>query len=256
MQRLVTLDTWGTVLTVDVDDSSAPLTPEARAEAAEFTTVFCQWVDDVFSPFREDSLVSRIRRGELHFTDLDDSDPDHATLAMIAARCFEGRIMTKGAFNPWAPDGGFDPSGVVKGWAAQELCAYLVDDGLENVCVNAGGDIAVHGTVDGHPWTVGVIDPSTPGRIVHHFSRDDGAVATSSPGERGDHIRDPFTRDVARGARSVSVAGPDAATAEILAIAVLVAGDSSTDWMAQFPGYEVFAVEPLPVESAWTIHMA
>jgi hypothetical protein len=55
------------------------------------------------------------------------------------------RDLSGGWFDPWAVPGGFDPSGYVKGWAAQNALAAFRSNGICGVLVNAAGDIASSG---------------------------------------------------------------------------------------------------------------
>ena len=43
----------------------------------------------------------------------------HADLHEVIGLCRKALIGSRGAYDPWAAPGGFDPSGLVKGWAAQ-----------------------------------------------------------------------------------------------------------------------------------------
>src|SRR5438477_45186 len=75
--------------------------------------------DGVFSPYRDDSDLSRWERGELALADAD------AALAEVVALCEEARARTGGWFDPRGlpdprtGDPRYDPSGLVKGWAVQ-----------------------------------------------------------------------------------------------------------------------------------------
>ena len=69
--------------------------------------------DDVFSTYRADSDLMRIRRGELDETE---ADPWYAD---VRALCEEAATVTNGLFTTdlVGPDGsrGYDPTGLVKG---------------------------------------------------------------------------------------------------------------------------------------------
>ena len=106
-------------------------------------------VDRTFSPFRPLSEVTLYRDG------LDRSGPPQRRIRGGPAllRCSCGRL-TRGAFDPWAVPGGYDPSGYVKGWAAGRASALLRDAGFADHLVNAGGDICAAG--DELPGSVGL----------------------------------------------------------------------------------------------------
>ncbi|HJY59785.1 MAG TPA: FAD:protein FMN transferase, partial [Streptosporangiaceae bacterium] len=73
--------------------------------------------DATFSTWRPDSSVSGLRRGEIT------SAQAPAEVAEVLERCAVARDLSGGWFDPWAMPGGFDPSGFVKGWAAQNALA-------------------------------------------------------------------------------------------------------------------------------------
>lgn len=87
------------------------------------------------------------------------------------------------AFDPWAVAGGFDPSGYVKGWAADRAAAILLVAGCENVHVNAAGDLTLHGGVVEKgvvgPWKIGVVNPDNRQEILRIYEISDVVIATS-----------------------------------------------------------------------------
>lgn len=68
---------------------------------------------------------------------------------------------------------------------------------------------------------------------------EDGAVATSGTYERGAHLWGERHPDALL---SVSVVGPDLATADALATALWAAGEGWPRWLAAFAGYEVLVI--------------
>lgn len=261
------VEVWGTVVTIDLRDVDSTWPAEdAIAAALGEATAHLHRIDRVFSTCRPDSLVSRYRSGELSRAELESSaeDDDVALLLTVIEACERGRELTEGAFDPWAVDGGFDPSGDVKGWAAQTVADRLVTHGLRHVCVNAAGDLTVRGLADvGTAWRVGVPHPEDRLTLVHSFDLTDGAAATSGFSERGEHIVVPSSgpsipptssrtsasssigepRWTGHGARQTTVWGPDAGWCEILSTGLMVAGRCGLDWFAQLPGYRAFCVD-------------
>ena len=104
------IEIWGTVISIQTPASHSQLFNQA-CDAAE---IYFIDIDKKFSTFKSDSEVSRIRRGELR---IEDASPE---MKLVWNKCLELRDLTQRAFDPWAVEGGFDPSGFVKGWAAQE----------------------------------------------------------------------------------------------------------------------------------------
>ncbi|HEY9339067.1 MAG TPA: FAD:protein FMN transferase [Kribbella sp.] len=206
-----------------------------RAEAA-VREVFAELVevDRVFSPYREDSAVSLLARGEVSWDSVD------AVVREVAERCAAAREATGGLFDAQVPGGAWDPSGLVKGWAVERAGERLREAGDVDWCLNAGGDVLVV-CPSGEPFTVGIQDPRDPGQVIAGVPRTGGAVATSGTAARGAHLYDPRTGRPA-GARwlSVSVTGPSLECADVLATAAFVAGD---DWPTVLaPGYEGLGV--------------
>jgi len=162
--------------------------------------------------------------------------------------CLQAKHLTDGAFDPWAVDGGFDPSGLVKGWAADKCADMLVAAGAQHVQVNAAGDLSLRGGFfDGgvKPWRIGVVNPDNRAEVVETFEISDGAIATSGTYERGAHINDPYTGMIAIGAKSATVVGPLGWLCDGLATALLVAGEDGAKYFAQpeLEGYQVFVID-------------
>jgi thiamine biosynthesis lipoprotein len=100
----------------------------------------------LFSTYLADSEVNRIRRGEL-----DPALADPLVRQVITA-CRQAGDLTQGAFTDRLPDQDgvlrFDPTGLVKGWAADRAASRLADLPGASFCLNAGGDVVV-GTAPG-----------------------------------------------------------------------------------------------------------
>lgn len=181
-------------------------------------------VDDVFSTWRGDGEVMRLRRGEL------DPDQAHPWVAEVRALTDEAERMTGGVFTSdlVGPDGsrGWDPTGLVKGWAVAGAADYLREVDEVAFSVNAGGDIVCgrgRGMSGQHtPWRVGIQDPTDPMRVVAVVEVLDGAVATSGSAARGAHVIDPRTGTAVTRSGSVTVTGPDLTWADVWATACYV----------------------------------
>jgi thiamine biosynthesis lipoprotein len=161
--------------------------------------------------------------------------------------CLQAKHLTDGAFDPWAVKGGFDPSGLVKGWAADKCADMLVACGAQHVQVNAAGDLALRGGYfDGvvKPWRIGVVNPSNNLEVVKVYEISEGAIATSGTYERGAHIHDPQTGMIAIGAKSATVVGLQGWLCDAMATAVVVGGADSAKWFGQpeLKEYKVFGV--------------
>lgn len=201
-------------------------------DAIDAAFAWLRWVDARFSPYRADSDVCRLDHGA--------SGGIHPLVHEVLARCAALRTRTGGAFDVHA-GGSLDPSGYVKGWAAERAAAILAAAGAADFCVDAGGDLALRGG----PWRVGVAHPSERRRVAAVLCVGDGAVATSGTSERGDHVLDPRTGRPARGLLSVTVTGPDLGTADAYATAAFALGPDGPAWTATLPdGYEAMSILP------------
>jgi thiamine biosynthesis lipoprotein len=196
-------------------------------------------VDTAFSPFRQRSLVSAVRRGELS------PETYPPPLTDIVTRCAAMRAATDGWFDAWAAPGGFDPSGLVKGWAIDRAAVLLRAAGIDDYAITAGGDWLVRGTGPrGGAWRVGVADPDNPLRILATIELTDGAVATSGYGSR---VIDPHTGEQARSRGPATVTGPALCDADAYATALYAAGEPGLGWFPTADGYQAVVLAGEPV---------
>ena len=211
------IETWGTIIFIDA--SSSTINESAIQTSIDRVRDFLYEVDVVFSTHKDQSQVSRLRRGEIKIVDC---TPD---LQEVWQLCHEAKLLSDGYFDPWCVEGGFDPSGYVKGWASDRAISMMKADGVEHIQINSAGDLSLAGGHEpGKPWSIGIRHPEDAQTIVKVFDITDGAIATSGTYERGSHIKDPHTGLIALGARSATVYGPNGGVADALATALIVAG--------------------------------
>jgi thiamine biosynthesis lipoprotein len=195
-------------------------------------------VDARFSTYRDDSEISRLNRGELAESDA------HENVREVLARCSELREETRGYFDVRAASPAVaDPSGLVKGWSVDRVAQLLSRLGARNFAVNAGGDVIVrgHGLPD-DCWRVGVQHPTMDDKLAAVVLASDLAIATSGAYARGDHVVDPHTRRPATGVLSVTITGPELATADAYATAAFAMGTRGPAWTARLRGYEAMTI--------------
>ncbi|MFJ9815564.1 FAD:protein FMN transferase [Streptomyces sp. NPDC101151] len=217
----------GFPVSLRVDDEGIP------EEAADAVFAWLREADARFSPFKPDSEVSRHDRGELGHGELSDD------LAEVLDLCEHYRLATGGAFDARLSGRGLDPCAVVKGWSVQRAAELLRAAGATRFVLNAGGDVVV----SGGPWRVGVRHPQHAGSLCAVLELTDGAVATSAPYERGDHIIDGRTGRPATGLLSMTVVAPSLTEADSVATAAFAMGAEGIEWAAAQGGCEVFAVD-------------
>lgn len=210
---------WGTVVSIESENLNLSYQPQIE---------FLHTIDQIFSTYIQSSQVSKLRTNQIQIQECDPMLVQIWQLSLIA------RELTDGAFDPWAVTGGFDPSGYVKGWAADQICNQLQSAGVKHIQVNAGGDISLRGGSSNQKlWQIGVAHPQLPDEISKVFQITDGAIATSGTAERGNHIIDPQSKTIAVGARSATVVGPDGGLADALATALIVTGRDGAKWFTK-----------------------
>lgn len=234
----------GTVFSIAAPETAGR---DVFARAWQEAQALLRRIEEVYSPFLPDSPVSRVRDGRLRLEDLDAQPDLHPAEANgfreVLGLCAQLRRESGGGFDAWAVGDppGFDPSGAVKGWAAERASALLAARGLPAHMLNAGGDIRLRGAGgdgggpdggDGTAWNVGVEDPHRPDQTLVTLSVTDGAVATSGTRQRGAHVWDPLARRPARGLAQVTIVGPDLALADGYATAALALGTRARPFLA------------------------
>ncbi|MFI1565910.1 FAD:protein FMN transferase [Streptomyces sp. NPDC020490] len=228
----------GTVFSFDVRGGE----PDAVRAALQEAVAGLHRVDEVFSAYREDSQLSRLARGELT---VEDCDPDVAEVLGLGA---EAERVSDGWFS-MRYEGRLDPTGIVKGWAAERAARRLAAvPGVSGVSMNGGGDVQLLGTPDSQrPWRVGVSDPLRPGglaAVISAAGTQELAVATSGTAERGAHIVDPRTgRSAVTDLVAVTVVAPCLTWADCWATAAFAMGSrEGLRWLESLPDVEALLI--------------
>ncbi|RBY75441.1 FAD:protein FMN transferase [Blastococcus sp. TF02-09] len=211
-----------------------------RAAWAE-TMAVLRAVDDVFSTYRPDSVVRRLDRGEITLADCPPEVQEVLALGAAAERDSGGAFSV---YRP-GPDGRvvLDPSGVVKGWAAERAAEPLRALDGTDFCLSAGGDLLCRTLgPDTPPWRIGIEDPHDPRRVIAVVPLGTGAVATSGTAHRGAHLVDARTGRPPEGVASVTVVADSLTDADIDATAAYAQGCEAADWLAGRPGRTGFVV--------------
>ncbi|MFI9153292.1 FAD:protein FMN transferase [Streptomyces sp. NPDC053367] len=227
----------GTVFSFDVRGGE----PGAVRSALDTAVAELHRLDTVFSTYREDSQLSRLARGEVG---LADCDPVVAEVLELAE---EAERLSGGWFSPRYA-GRLDPTGIVKGWAAERAARLVWDAGATGVSVNGGGDVQVLGAAGpDRPWRVGVADPLRPGglaAVVSSAGAPELAVATSGTAERGRHIVDPRTGGpAATDLLAVTVVAPSLTWADCWATAAFAMGSrQARAWLETLPDVETVLI--------------
>ena len=238
----------GTVVVLDV---RAPQRPAALDAAVEAAADRLTAVDEMFSPWIHDSWVSRLLRGVVPLEDCPAEVRHVVSLAELLAD------RTDGWFTPrWRGTAGPDPTGLVKGWAAQQASDVLLAHGLDHHVVNAAGDLVVSGSPtgawDGTPWRIGVSEPVPGGGLAGVVERTPGphrwALATSGTAELGRHVVDPRTGRFPDSVAAATVLTDErvhaeaGAVADACATALVAAGDHAPELLALLTRADAFVL--------------
>ena len=228
------IEVMGTVVTVDlfncVDANGASVAVDTARE-------LLHEVDRVFSTYKESSPLSRLRRGEIS---LGETPPQ---VADVLDLCQRAKSLSAGWFDPWAIPGGVDPTGYVKGWAAQGALDLFRGLPLSGAIVNAAGDIASFGgPTNDSVFRTGIVRPDDPQRLAAVIELRH-CLATSGEAQRGAHLYNPFTRDFTSAVASASVTGPDLGVCDALATALCVGGHDVMVLIDVMDEYEALTID-------------
>ena len=228
----------GTIVTIDVYTAAGVTDAEVAelCEQLDRARSVLHHADEVFSTWQPHSPISRLRSAEITRAQAP------AEVAEVLERCATARDLSGGWFDPWAMPGGIDPTGYVKGWAAQNALAAFSAEYIVGAIVNAAGDIASLGSLrNGEPFRIGIVDPLAPRQLAEIVDLT-GAIATSGSYERGNHLIDPHLGCPCARAASASVTGPDLGLADALATAVAVTGTPGLAFIEPVENYEALII--------------
>jgi thiamine biosynthesis lipoprotein len=201
--------------------------------------------DAIFSTWKPESALSRYRAGE---ASIEAMPPE---FSVVAELCLKAKQLTDGWFDPWALPGGFDPTGLVKGWATERAAGVLVSHGIATALVNAGGDIATLGSPLGG-WRVGIRHPWRAQSLAGVIELGASAIATSGRYERGDHLLNPRAPNDSSPppVASATVTGQSLAFCDAFATALAVGGDDVFALLGSMAGYDCYMIKSDGTEEA------
>lgn len=142
--------------------------------------------------------------------------------------------------------------GIAKGYAVDRAVEILVEMGLGNAIVKAGGDMRVQGErAPGKKWKVSIKHPRKEGNLAT-LPLKNLSISTSGDYERFfikngklyHHIIDPKTGYPASKCQSVTVLAPDTMTSDALSTAIFVLGPKKgLELVQMLKGVEVIIVD-------------
>ncbi len=205
----------------------------------DFQKVFdyFRYVDEKFSPFKKNSEVTKINDGRLKITNVT------GDMKLILKLSEKTNKDTNGYFNVYH-EGGFNPSGIVKGWAIKEAAKIISKMGFKNFSVNAGGDIQTSGVNSkGKKWSVGVRNPFNLIQNVKVVYLSGEGIATSGTYERGGHIYNPKSGIMDKSVVSLTVIGKDIYEADRFATPAFAMGKEGVNFIEKQKGLEGYMID-------------
>ena len=183
---------------------------------------YLQNVEEKFSPFLSESLVSR-------HTDLGEELQDDffdIEYQEVYSRSIIAKKETQILFDPFF-NGKYNPTGFVKGWAIENAFMKYIKPLIDNNIIEAGaingaGDIQVGTRLDSNfSWEIGIENPEDKEKIIAKYSIKNGAVATSGLSKKGQHIKSDNDINHVQ----VTVVGTYLSDVDVLATAGVVANE-------------------------------
>ena len=126
-----------------------------------------------------------------------------------------------------------DLGAIGKGYAVDRALEVVKEFGVDNACINLGGNIYVLGTPPGkNVWKIGVQHPRKRDEILGYLELKNEATATSGDyerffeikGKRYSHIIDPKTGMPVSGTIAVTIVAPTGTDVDALSTSVFVLG--------------------------------
>lgn len=202
--------------------------------------------DNTFSLYKPDSPLSQLARGEVSVAQCP------PVVDEIWNECDRWEQATDGWFSAMTPEHTFDPSGVVKTWAAKRAAEHVLSQGIVDFTLNAGGDVwLADGLASETDWRIGISKPvsiaSDEAGVLAVIDLKDTAfraLATSGSAERGSHIWNPKApgKAAANELLQVSVVAEDLVRADVFATAAFAEGPRAIARLDALPNLEALFV--------------
>lgn len=191
--------------------------------------------DQTFSLYKPESPLSALARGETSVAKCP------SEVGEVWDLCESWEKITDGWFSPFTPQNTFDPSGLVKTWAAQQAADLLTAAGIDDFTLNAGGDVLIaNGTTNEIDWRIGISKPisiTSPDAgtltVLDLHGTKFRAAASSGTAERGEHIWNPKApgKDPAAELAQVTAVSANLVDADIWATAAFAMGGRAVDFV-------------------------
>lgn len=223
----------GMSITVDIVAADDAIATVALAD----TFTYFRGVDERYSTYKSTSEISRINEGL-------PKNRWSNEIKQILHLCEQTKRETDSFFDI-QHDGKLDPSGLVKGWAIQQAAKRLRKRGVDNFCLEAGGDFQVSGVnAEGESWKIGIRNPFNRDEIVKVLAVSTQGVATSGTAIRGQHIYNPHApSERIEEIKSLTVVGPNIYEADRFATAAFAMGQAGIKFIESLAGLEAYMID-------------
>lgn len=200
--------------------------------------------DERFSLYKPNSETSRLNSKELAW---EKASPVQLEVKDLVS---QWKDKTTGFFDSVSPNGIYDPSGLVKTWAAKNAAMFLEANGYGDFTLNAGGDVYLGPRIKtsllnrvGLSNLKSVADKGASVNMILDLTGTPyRAVATSGSAERGDHIWSKGEPGELKFLQATVVAA-DIVTADIWATALISGGQPALDlFESEFDSYDAIAM--------------
>jgi thiamine biosynthesis lipoprotein len=191
--------------------------------------------------------------GALRDWDFDPSHPSIPTRQQLESQLplvnAKGLIINERLSTAYLSQRGMrlDLGGIAKLPILQAGMRVLQSHGINNAMINGGGDVLVHGRINGRAWRIGLRDPRQPNQLLGTVALTQGFVAASGDyerflmhkGKRLHHILDPKTGYPTTGPHGVTLISTQLEAINGLGAAMMVAGaDAGRARLANLPGVD------------------
>jgi thiamine biosynthesis lipoprotein len=224
----------------------SPLEGDATDHALQVACAILHEADAIFSLYKPESPLSRLAAGK---TSVAECPP---VVSEVWDACEAWSKKTDGWFSAFTPEHTFDPSGLVKTWTARRAAESLIDAGITDFTMNAGGDVYIADQASGElDWRIGLSKPvsiTSPDAgalaVLNLKGTEYRAVATSGSAERGAHIWNPkaLGQQTSGELVQISVVARDLVEADIWATAAFAEGLASMARIDRGPHLEALAI--------------
>ncbi len=220
----------GLPITVEIVDDTSKATINSLFE-------YFKRIDDRFSTYKKTSEITKINQG------LPKNKWSHE-MKLVMKLCQQTKRLTNGYFDI-SHNGNLDPSGLVKGWAVYEASQKLLNQGIKNFSIEAGGDIQVSGhNAENTDWRIGIRNPFEINEIIKIVDLSHQGMATSGTYIRGQHVYNPFLKDhEITDILSLTVIGPNVYEADRFATAAFAMGRNGIGFIEQTAGLEGYMID-------------